>query len=102
MPSAEVLDWWDVPDVEPWVTVEPDDQLIAYGELWTDEEEDEVELARLIVAPELRGRGLANSSCGVSPRRLLRPGSHDDAAGRARQRPGDPLLPGVRLLAARR
>ena len=56
--SAEVLGWWDVPDVEPWVMVEPDDQLVAYGELWTDEEEDEVELARLIVAPELRGRGL--------------------------------------------
>ena len=31
---------------------------IAYGELWLDEEEDEVELARLIVAPEFRGKGL--------------------------------------------
>lgn len=58
IPSAEVLGWWEVPDVEPWVMTEPDDQLVAYGELWFDEEEDEVELARLIVAPELRGRGV--------------------------------------------
>jgi ribosomal protein S18 acetylase RimI-like enzyme len=58
MPRAEVLGWWDVPGVEPWVMVAPDDRLVAYGELWTDEEEDEIELARLIVAPELRSRGL--------------------------------------------
>jgi ribosomal protein S18 acetylase RimI-like enzyme len=31
---------------------------IAYGELWLDDEEDEVELARIIVAPELRGKGI--------------------------------------------
>ncbi|MEU4620025.1 GNAT family N-acetyltransferase [Actinoplanes sp. NPDC023801] len=30
---------------------------IGYGELWLDDEEDEVELARIIVAPEHRGRG---------------------------------------------
>ena len=30
----------------------------GYGELWIDEEEDEVELARLIVPEALRGRGL--------------------------------------------
>ncbi|WBQ06706.1 GNAT family N-acetyltransferase [Kribbella sp. CA-293567] len=31
---------------------------IAYGELWLDDEDDEVELARLIVAPEFRGKGI--------------------------------------------
>ena len=31
---------------------------IAYGELWLDDEEDEVELARIIVAPEFRGKGI--------------------------------------------
>lgn len=31
---------------------------VAYGELWLDDEEDEVELARIIVAPEVRGRGV--------------------------------------------
>lgn len=31
---------------------------IAYGELWLDDDEDEVELARIIVAPEFRGKGI--------------------------------------------
>jgi ribosomal protein S18 acetylase RimI-like enzyme len=31
---------------------------IGYGELWLDDEEDEVELARIIVAPQHRGKGL--------------------------------------------
>lgn len=32
-------------------------QPVGYGEVWLDEEEDEVELARLIVDPKVRGRG---------------------------------------------
>lgn len=31
---------------------------VGYGELWLDDDEDEVELARIILAPEFRGRGL--------------------------------------------
>ena len=31
---------------------------VGYGELWLDDEEDEVELARIIVDPEVRGRGV--------------------------------------------
>ena len=31
---------------------------VAYGELWIDDEEAEVEVARLIVDPDLRGRGI--------------------------------------------
>jgi len=31
---------------------------IAYGELWLDDDEDEVELARLVLAPDLRGKGI--------------------------------------------
>ncbi|MFF0271442.1 GNAT family N-acetyltransferase [Kribbella sp. NPDC004536] len=34
---------------------------VAYGELWLDDEEDEVELARIIVAPEARRRGLGTA-----------------------------------------
>ncbi|MFG1818307.1 GNAT family N-acetyltransferase [Kribbella sp. NPDC049174] len=50
-----------------WVKVDPDiqsylffdgDQPVGYGEVWLDDEEDEVELARLIVDPSLRGRGI--------------------------------------------
>jgi ribosomal protein S18 acetylase RimI-like enzyme len=50
-----------------WRTVDADihsylffdgDQPVGYGEVWLDDEEDEVELARIIVAPELRGKGI--------------------------------------------
>lgn len=34
---------------------------IGYGELWLDDEEDEVELARIIVAPGLRGKGFGTA-----------------------------------------
>ena len=55
--TSEVLGWWEDDEAEPWVMTAADGELVAYGELWLDPEEDEVELARLIVAPELRGRG---------------------------------------------
>jgi ribosomal protein S18 acetylase RimI-like enzyme len=58
MPPAEVLDWWQPDYVRPWLMLDADAGPVAYGELWVDDEEDEVELARLIVSPELRGRGL--------------------------------------------
>jgi ribosomal protein S18 acetylase RimI-like enzyme len=34
------------------------DRPVGYGEVWLDDEEDEVELARIIVDPQLRGRGV--------------------------------------------
>jgi ribosomal protein S18 acetylase RimI-like enzyme len=58
MPAAEVLGWWDDPDVVPWVLLGGDGEPVGYGELWLDPAEDEVELARLIIAPDQRGRGL--------------------------------------------
>ena len=54
----QVLAWWEDPEAEPWVLVSAEGHLVGYGELWLDPGEDEVELARLIVAPDLRGRGL--------------------------------------------
>ncbi|MFI5697587.1 GNAT family N-acetyltransferase [Kribbella sp. NPDC051586] len=50
-----------------WRTVEEDihsyllfdgERPVGYGEVWLDDEEDEVELARIIVDPALRGRGV--------------------------------------------
>ncbi|MFF0885422.1 GNAT family N-acetyltransferase [Streptomyces sp. NPDC003456] len=49
--------WHEDDDVRPHVLVEGDTP-IACGELWFDAEENEVELARLIVAPGMRGEGL--------------------------------------------
>jgi ribosomal protein S18 acetylase RimI-like enzyme len=34
------------------------DRPVGYGEVWLDDEEDEVELARIIVDPQVRGRGV--------------------------------------------
>jgi ribosomal protein S18 acetylase RimI-like enzyme len=56
--SAEaVTGWWQQADVQPWLLVDPTGTPVAYGELWDDEPEDEVELARLIVDPDHRRRG---------------------------------------------
>ncbi len=55
---AEVIAEWSAPgDVEAFLLVEHDD-VVAYGELWVDDDEKEVELARLIVDPAHRGRGV--------------------------------------------
>lgn len=56
MEPAGVEEWWAGDDVVPWV-LEADGAPVGYGELWLDAEEDEVELARLIVPADLRGRG---------------------------------------------
>jgi len=49
--------WHAEPDVRPYVMcvgAEP----VGYGEVWIDELEQEVELARIIVSPDHRGRSL--------------------------------------------
>jgi [ribosomal protein S18]-alanine N-acetyltransferase len=56
--ADEVRGWWELDYVRPWVLLDEEDRLVGYGELWVDPEEDEVELARLIVDPARRGRGL--------------------------------------------
>lgn len=49
--------WHADPDVHPFVLC-ADGELHGYGEVWTDEAEGEAELARIVVAPDVRGRGL--------------------------------------------
>ena len=56
--AARVLAWWEPSDVEPYVAVDAHGALLGYGELWLDPEEDEVELARVIVSPAIRGQGV--------------------------------------------
>lgn len=57
-PAATVAAWWQQPDAQPWLLLDPDGAAVAYGELWDDEEEDEIELARLIVSPQHRRQGV--------------------------------------------
>jgi ribosomal protein S18 acetylase RimI-like enzyme len=60
-----VFDRWHAqPWVHPYVAV-ADGGVVGYGEVWTDEEEDEAELARLIVGPALRGRGIGRRLAGL-------------------------------------
>jgi RimJ/RimL family protein N-acetyltransferase len=59
--SERVVSWWQPADVEAYVAVGTTGALLGYGELWLDPEEDEVELARLIVDPAVRGQGVGRT-----------------------------------------
>lgn len=59
VPAEVVAGWSEADDVEAFLFAESDGSpVVAYGELWLDDEEGEVELARLLVAPGHRGRGI--------------------------------------------
>lgn len=53
-----VIGWARADGVEGMVLVDVLDRPVAYGELWVDDDEAEVELAHLIVDPLRRGRGV--------------------------------------------
>ncbi|MFE5494549.1 GNAT family N-acetyltransferase [Streptomyces virginiae] len=55
--ARTVTGWQRDADVQAHVLVDGG-RVVGYGELWFDADEDEVELARIIVAPDTRGRGL--------------------------------------------
>jgi ribosomal protein S18 acetylase RimI-like enzyme len=58
-PPDRVRRWWAEADVRPFLLVA--DGYVApvgYGEVWVDDAEDEVELARLIIDPARRRSGL--------------------------------------------
>jgi RimJ/RimL family protein N-acetyltransferase len=62
VPAEVVAGWSEADDVEAFLFTESDDgPLVAYGELWIDDEEGEVELARLLVAPDRRGQGVGRT-----------------------------------------
>jgi ribosomal protein S18 acetylase RimI-like enzyme len=59
--TAGTVDAWGRgDDVRPF-GLHDGGRLVAYGEVWEDPEEDEAELARLIVAPGARGRGVGRA-----------------------------------------
>jgi ribosomal protein S18 acetylase RimI-like enzyme len=49
--------WHADPGVRPYIICEGEGP-IGYGEVWIDESEQEVELARIVVNPDRRGRGV--------------------------------------------
>jgi ribosomal protein S18 acetylase RimI-like enzyme len=55
--AGQIEAWADEDGVQPFGLYR-DEQLVGYGELWVDDDEAEVELARLIVDPRERGQGL--------------------------------------------
>lgn len=57
VPASTVAGWGNDADVEPHALRFGDD-LVAYGEVWIDDDEAETELARIIVAPQHRGSGV--------------------------------------------
>ena len=57
VPADQIRAWAEEDWAEPFGLYR-DEQLVGYGELWADDEEAEVELARLIVDPGERGQGL--------------------------------------------
>jgi len=59
-PPDVVAGWAAQPDVTAYLLV-AEGEPIAYGEVWSDEEEGEAELARLIVSPSARGRGVGRA-----------------------------------------
>jgi ribosomal protein S18 acetylase RimI-like enzyme len=60
-PHKGVLyEWHRDPEIHPYVLF-AGDRLCAYGEVWEDREEDEAELARIVVAPSERRRGLGRA-----------------------------------------
>ncbi len=61
VPADVVVGWSQADDVEAYLLTDEAGEPRAYGELWLDDDEGEVELARLLVAPEHRGRGVGRS-----------------------------------------
>jgi ribosomal protein S18 acetylase RimI-like enzyme len=63
VPPELLQQWHEDDEVRPFLLINPEDAdpPIGYGELWLDAEEDEVELARIIVAPGHRGEGLGQA-----------------------------------------
>jgi ribosomal-protein-alanine N-acetyltransferase len=61
VPADVVAGWSQADDVEAYLFRDETGDLVAYGELWLDDDEGEVELARLLVAPHHRGRGVGRA-----------------------------------------
>ncbi|GHJ44235.1 hypothetical protein Cs7R123_15770 [Catellatospora sp. TT07R-123] len=57
VPAEVIAGWSAEPDVRAYLLLDGAEP-VGYGELWLDDEEGEVELARLLIDPRRRHRGL--------------------------------------------
>jgi ribosomal-protein-alanine N-acetyltransferase len=96
VPDALVTSWAEADDTEVYGIFDAQD-LLGYGELWVDHAGGEVEIARLIVRPPARRRGV-----GLALTRLLLECArekHPDHAVFLRVRPDNTTAIGVYLRA---
>jgi [ribosomal protein S18]-alanine N-acetyltransferase len=78
-PAEVVAGWSGQPDVAAYLLTDGDDP-VGYGEVWSDDEEDEAELARLVVAEAVRCRRV----WGALTAALVARAGHDDVFMRVR------------------
>jgi len=79
-PASVVAGWSGQDDVTAYLLVDPDGVPVAYGEVWSDDAAGEAELARLLVAPAARGRGVGRVLVGA----LVGVAGYDDVFLRVR------------------
>ena len=65
--------WHREPGVHPF-SFRCDDRLCAYGEVWEDPEEAEAQVARVVVDPRRRGRGVGRAFVELLAREAVRRG----------------------------
>ncbi|HEX4145617.1 MAG TPA: GNAT family N-acetyltransferase [Pirellulales bacterium] len=76
--------WHQQPGVRPYVLLDGG-AAVAYGEIWQEPGGDEIELARIIVAPARRGRGIGR----LLVEHLLAQSEGSKSAAFVRVRPGN-------------
>ncbi|HEY0637289.1 MAG TPA: GNAT family N-acetyltransferase [Pseudonocardiaceae bacterium] len=60
VPAEVIAGWGREPDVLAYVLLD-DGRPVGYGEVWVDDEQREVEIARVLVAPARRGQGFGRA-----------------------------------------
>lgn len=60
VPPEAVVGWADEEDSLTYVA-RVDDELVGFGQVWLEDDEDDAEVARVLVAPDHRGQGVGRA-----------------------------------------